>query len=76
MAKSTHLNKEYFCQVCKSFFIATEDLLDDVHLSHECGEELWVTTLQCFNCESMLIPEGMNQIAWLREDMEDEERSR
>jgi len=65
-----YINHEFFCAVCKSFFIATDELLDEVHLTHVCGEELFVTTIKCFHCETMSIPEGMNQIAWLKIDMD------
>ena len=69
MANENYINEDYFCPVCKSFFTATEDLLDEVELTHDCGEHLVVMTIQCPHCESMSIPEGMNQIAWLKKEM-------
>lgn len=70
MANKNYIGHEYFCSVCKTFFIATDELLDEVELTHENGEELSVTTLECFCCGSMSIPEGMNQIAWLKDGMD------
>jgi len=68
MANKNYIGHEYFCTVCKSFSTATEELLDNVYIKHDNGEELEVITLECFSCGSMSIPEGMNQIAWLNED--------
>ena len=69
MANKNHVGEEYFCAVCRSFFISKGEQLDEVELKHKCGEELVIVTIQCPYCESMSIPEGMNQIAWLREGM-------
>lgn len=69
MANKNYIGHEYFCSVCKSFFIATDELISEVELVHENGEQLSVITIECFSCRSMSIPEGMNQITWLKEGM-------
>ena len=69
MANKNHVGKEYFCAVCRVFFESKDEQLDEVELKHKCGEELVIITIQCPHCESMSIPEGMNQIAWLKEEM-------
>ena len=70
MANKNYIGHEYFCSVCKTFIIAKESNLDYIHLKHDSGEELEVVTLECDFCKSMSIPEGMNQIAWLKEGMD------
>jgi len=70
VANKNYIGHEYFCGVCKSFSVATDELLDYVYLKHDNGEELEIVTLECFTCGSMSIPEGMNQIAWLKEGMD------
>ena len=69
MANKNYIGHEYYCQVCKSFFTATEESIDNIYLEHDNGEEIGITTIECFNCKSMSLPEGMNQIAWLKEEM-------
>ena len=65
MANKNYIGKEYYCPVCKLSYIIADDMLDEVELKHESGEELSLITACCPHCESMSIPEGMNQIAWL-----------
>lgn len=72
MANKNYIGHEYFCSVCKSFFISTDEMLDYVYLKHENGEELEIVTVECFSCKSMSIPEGMNQIAWLKDGMDND----
>jgi len=71
MANKNFIGKEYFCSVCKTQYTMTDDMLDEVELTHKCGEHLNVITAQCPHCESMSIPEGMNQITWLMPGEED-----
>lgn len=60
-----YIGCDYYCPVCKLTYEMTDDMLDEVGLKHDCGEELEIVTAQCPHCESMSIPEGMNQIAWI-----------
>jgi hypothetical protein len=62
-----YYGKDYLCMVCKLQYTLDEDYISDVDLVYTNGESLEVTLVECPNCKSFSIAEGLNQIAWLME---------
>ena len=71
MANKNFLGYMYFCSVCEIQYEMKDDLLSEICLEHENGEELNMLIVSCPHCESVAIPEGMNAISWLMPNQED-----
>ncbi len=57
--------KLYLCTVCKCKYQINPSMIEFLDLTHESGESLQASIVNCPECESMQIPEGLNPISFI-----------
>ena len=59
------MSEIYVCPHCRLGFDMEADLISKLDIESPSGEPLLVSILTCPNCESLSIPEGLNEISWI-----------